>query len=378
MRVLYVIDSLAAGGAETSLVHMAPGYPDHGIDLHVAFLRSAWDLAEDLEATGATLHPVALDTGRPRQLAGLVQLIRRLRPDIVHTTLYESDVLGRSAALVARTPSVTTFANSGYSQDHYADPSLKRWKLASAQAVDAATARFAAGFHAVSGTIADEMAHRLRVPRDRIAVIPRARRRDRLGEPTPERRQRTRALLGLGDDQPVVLAAARHEHQKGLDVLMEAIPPLAGSTPGVRVLVAGRDGRETPRLMARMEASNVAQVVRLLGARDDVPDLMVAADVVVVPSRFEGMPGVVLEAMALERPVVASDIPTVRDAIAENAYALVPVGDAIGLSEALARCLADPGRHSVARLARERFDAHFTPDVVVASMRRLYEAAISG
>ena len=68
MRVLYVIDSLIGGGAEHSLAHMAPGYRDLGIELHVAFLKSRWDVADDLRAAGATLHPVALDRGRARQL----------------------------------------------------------------------------------------------------------------------------------------------------------------------------------------------------------------------------------------------------------------------------------------------------------------------
>ena len=85
-------------------------------------------------------------------------------------------------------------------------------------------------------------------------------------------------------------------------------------------------------------------MIRLLGARTDVPDLITAADVVVIPSRVEGLPGAVLEAMALERPVIASDIPMVREAIGDDAYALVAVDDVAGFAAAIDRALDDPER----------------------------------
>ena len=378
MRVLYVLDSLADGGAETSLAHVAAAYRDAGVDLHVAFLRSRWDLAATLRQSGATLHPVDLDAGRWTQLRSLVRLIREQSPDIVHTTLYEADVLGRLAATAARRPVVTTLANSAYSSDHYSDPSVRRVKLGLAQSVDAATAPFADRFHAVSPTVAVDMSRRLLIPRRRITVIPRSRSRESLGWPSDHRRHKVRAALGLSDDRPVVLAAARQEHQKGLDVLITSASALAKQVPDAKILIAGREGRATSHLRAAAtKADGSDGIVRFLGARDDVPDLIVASDVVVVPSRFEGMPGLVLEAMALDTPVVASEIPMVRDAIGDHAQALVPVGDSDALAEALARTLRHSSLDTI-RLARERFESNFTPEAVVAAMRRFYEAAISG
>jgi glycosyltransferase involved in cell wall biosynthesis len=378
MRVLYVLDSLADGGAETSLAHIAAAYRDADIDLHVAFLRSRWDVAATLRQSGATLHPVALDGGRWTQLRSLVRLIREQSPDVVHTTLYEADVLGRLAATAARRPVVTTLANSAYSADHYSDPSVRRFKLGLAQGVDAATATLADRFHAVSPTVAADMSRRLLIPPSRITVIPRSRSRESLGWPSDHRRLKVRAALGLSDDRPLVLAAARQEHQKGLDVLIAAAPALAGWVPDTLILIAGREGRATSQLRAAVAAADVTDgVVRFLGARDDVPDLIVASDVVVVPSRFEGMPGLVLEAMALDTPVVASEIPMVRDAIGDHAHALVPVGDSDALADALARTLRRPNLDTIG-LARERFESSFTPEAVVAAMRRFYEAAISG
>ena len=376
MRVLYVIDSLINAGAETSLVHMAPGYRDLGMDLHVAFLKSRWHVAADLEDAGATLHPVELDRLRTRQLVALIRLIRELKPHIVHTTLYEADVLGRLAARATGVPSVTTIATDVYSPAKRAEPSTSRLKLSAAQGVDVATARLASRFHAVSEATARAVVDQLRVAPDRVDVIPRARRRDILGEPSAERRSAVRAALGLQDDVPVVLAVARHEHVKGLDVLVHAALQMRATVNDVVVLVAGREGRETTALRDSIASGGLDGTVRLLGARTDVPDLIVAADVVAVPSRVEGMPGAVLEAMALGRPVVASDIPMVREAIGDLAFALVPVNDAPALCSALGRCLTSKSDPAQLRLARARFDTMYSAEAVVERMRDFYAVAV--
>lgn len=377
MRVLYVIDSLITGGAERSLAAVAAGYRDVGIELHVAFLRDHWDVAAALESTGTDLHPVALGAGRVTQVRGLAALMRELDPDVVHTTLYEADVLGRAAAAIVRVPSVSTFASGAYSADHYANPSVRRSKLAAAQAVDAATARLARRFHAVSRPVADHMSRRLGLPRSSIEVIPRARDRRMLGEPSAERRQRVRSELDVGDEQPVILCVARHEFEKGLDIGIRAVAEVRQSHPDALLLVAGRDSRETPALHAAITELGLQRNVQLLGRRDDVPDLIVAADAVLVPSRTEGFPGAVLEAMALERPLIASDLPEVREAIGEFAAGLCEVGDYVGIGDAIEEVLTNPVQafDRVAK-ARKRFDALYLPEPVADRMLQFYEAAL--
>ena len=185
------------------------------------------------------------------QLRALVRLVRRLRPDVVHTTLWEADVLGRLAGMLTGTPVVSTLPTSDERPSALANPGVRPVKLRLARWIDIATARGVVRFHAVSETVADRMSVALRVRRDRVTVIPRARRRDLLGEPSPERRLRVRRELGLGDRVPLVLAVARHEHQKGLDVLVGGVPTIRMAVPEVVVLVAGRQGRMTDRLRWR-------------------------------------------------------------------------------------------------------------------------------
>jgi glycosyltransferase involved in cell wall biosynthesis len=234
-------------------------------------------------------------------------------------------------------------------------------------------------FHANARHVADVMAGRLGVPRERIEVIPRGRDPERLGRREPERRARVRAGLGVADGTPLLLAVARHEHQKGLDLLLEALPGVLAAHPGARLAVAGRDGNQTPLLAASAARLGLDGAVDFLGAREDVPDLLCAADVVVIPSRWEGLSNVLIEAMALEAPVVASDLPTLHDAVADGDTAtLVPVGSSERLAAAIGATLADPAAAADrARRAHRRFVERFTIDRVVDQMRAFYERALA-
>ncbi len=378
MRVVTVIDSLAVGGAEQSLQMLAPHLIARGVDLHVAYLVERPGVAEALIERGARLHAVAGTGGRAGALARLLRLLRELRPDIVHTTLYEADVLGRTAAAILRIPVVSSFVTEAYGPEHVANPEYAAWKVRAAQLVDAATARFVTRFHAVSVSSADVMASRLRIRRDKITVIPRGRDPKRLGTRSPERRRRIRAGLGIADGSPLIVAAARHYHLKGLDVLVRAFPGVVASFPEATLLIAGREGPATPELRRLITAGGVEQSVVLAGYRSDVPDLMCAADVVVLPSRAEGSPGVLLEAMALEAPTVASDIPSVRELSADGATAaLCAVESADDMARAINGLLDDPGAvQRLAAAAQERFVACYTMSAIARETIMLYRSCL--
>jgi glycosyltransferase involved in cell wall biosynthesis len=379
VRILYVIDSLGAAGAERSLAAMALPYADRGIELEVAYLHDRPGVQADLEAAGARLHSLAGPGRRPGWALRTRRLIAERRPDLVHTTLFEADIAGRVGAALARVPVVSSLVNAAYSRDHAATPGIARWKIRGAQFADAVTARRVVRFHANAGHLADVMAQRLRVPRDRIEVIPRGRDPQRLGRRDPERRAKMRADLGVSSNCPMLLAIARHEHQKGLDVLLEALPAVRERIPAVRLAIAGRDGNQTPALLEAAQLQGRKGAVDFLGPRDDIPDLLCAADVVVIPSRWEGLSNVLIEAMALEAPVVCSDLPTLHDAVTNGETAsMVPPGDPKALADAIVATLSDPAAatHRAAR-ARQRFLAGFTIDGVVDQMAAFYDRALA-
>jgi glycosyltransferase involved in cell wall biosynthesis len=379
VRLLYVIDSLVPAGAERSLEALAPHYAARGVRLDVAYLHERAGLQRELEDAGARLFSLAGRGGRAGWLARTVALVRRLRPDLVHTTLFEADVTGRAAARLAGVPVVSSLVNETYGPAHLGDPQLRRWKVRTAQLVDGATARFATRLHAVSAFVANTMASRLRFPRERIDVVPRARDPVRLGRRTPERRDATRVRLDVDSRSPLVLAVARQEHQKGLDVLLEALALVQREVTGARLIVAGRPGNQTPELLELVERLGLRDAVRFLGSRDDVPDLLCAADVLAVPSRREGFPGAIVEAMALELPIVASDLPQVREVVEASGASLVPPGSPEELAAEIARVLVDPGgaARRVER-AQTRFRERLTVERVADEMIAFYGRALAG
>lgn len=379
MRVLYVIDSLAGGGAEHSLAAMAPHLVAGGIDLEVAYLQERSGLHEQLRAAGVRLFSLAGEGGR----AGWVRRARRLilerRPALVHTTLFEADLAGRTAAFLTRTSVVSSLVNDAYGPHHVHDPGLNPWKVRAAQLADLLTARFVRRFHAISGAVADSMSRRLLIPPDRIEVIPRGRDPVSLGVRTPTRRAAVRGRLEVPESTPLIVAAARHEWQKGLDVLLEAMPRILAQVPDAHLLIAGREGRATPRLIHVCMRLGLANRVSFLGPRGDVPDLLCAADVFVLASRWEGLGSVLIEAMALETPIVATDLPAVREAVGGSGVAvLVPPDDPAALASGVVRTLRHPGAAAErASQGRRRFLDHFTVERVAARMSAFYATSLN-
>jgi glycosyltransferase involved in cell wall biosynthesis len=379
VRVLYVIDSLAPGGAESSLVALSRLYPGRGIELEVAYLHERPGLHEALQATGARLTSLAGPGGRSRWVRGAVALARARRPDLVHTTLFEADVAGRLAAAAARVPVVSSLVSVGYGPAERKEPGIRPARLLGAQFADIATARLVRRFHAVSRHVADVMAPRLLIPRSRMEVIPRGRDPEALGTRTAERTARARAMLGAGAGDRLLLAVARHEYPKGLDVLLRALPVVRAEVAGVRLIVAGREGNQTAALHALAGELGLGEDVTFLGPRSDVADLLCAADLFVLPTRREGFPGAVLEAMALEVPIVATTIPPVSEAVVAGEHALLaPSDDAGALAAAVVAALGSPeASQQRAHAALARFHECFTIERAADGMVRFYEAALS-
>jgi glycosyltransferase involved in cell wall biosynthesis len=218
------------------------------------------------------------------------------------------------------------------------------------------------------------MARRLMVPRIKIDVIPRG--RDPMLYPPADalRRRRTRESLGWYD-QPVVLAVARHEFPKGLDLLLRAVARLPPAS-SVNLVIAGRRGAETAALERLAVALGLSDSIRYLGPRDDVPDLLSAADLFVLPSPWEGLPNALIEAMAVGTPIVAADIPPVREVLGQRFDAiLVPVGSPDALARGITAALENRDRIQFSVANRRRFEARFSIDSVATQMVAFYDRA---
>jgi glycosyltransferase involved in cell wall biosynthesis len=378
MRVLTLIDSLdASGGAERSLAAVAPHLVRQGIDLHVGYLHERPTPLESVIAdAGASVHG-PFERGRVARVLSLRRLIARIQPDLVHTVLFEADLSGRVAARLQRTPVVSSIVTISYGPEQAASPSIRPWKLGVAKRLDVASCRLVRRFHAITHHVADVMSARLGVERSRIDVVWRGRDPSTLGQRDPGRHERVRGSLGIGDGDRLVLSVGRNVWPKGQDLLLDAFAPLREVVPNAVLAIAGKPGPMTPGLEAQIAASGLADRVRLLGARADVPDLLAAADVLAFPSRWEGLGGTLIEAMALETPIVASDIPTTREVVGSDVATLVPDRTVASWVSALAEVL-DGDRSLPARTqnGRKRFLEHFTAEAEGSQMVELYERAL--
>jgi len=186
-------------------------------------------------------------------------------------------------------------------------------------------------------------------------------------------RDETRAGLAIADDAPVVITVARFTAQKCHDCLLRAAAEVSRQLPHVVFLLVG-DGPERgamEALAASLDLPNVA----FLGERADVPDLLAAADLFVLPSLFEGLPLVVLEAMALSVPVVATRIGGTIEALGGDHPFQVTPRDPSALAHAIVSALADKaGSRAVGIQGRRRFEERFTAERMGRETAELYRA----
>jgi glycosyltransferase involved in cell wall biosynthesis len=375
MKILYAIDSLHGGGAETSLVDMVPALRARNVHLSLVTLLAGDDaLTARIQELEVPIRRLA-GYSWPGRFAELRRELHRLRPDVLHTSLARSDLVGRAAAVGVDVPVVTSLVNSFYGPEHRANSAYGPLAVRGAQVVDILAARRTTIFHAISHAVAEVMTRRLRLRPDRVEVVYRGRDETRLGRRTAERREAVRAALGIPADIPLVLIVGRLDLQKAVDVALRAVGILQRTAPDVQTLVVGRDGnaaRDVRQLAASMPN------VRMLGHRSDVPDLMCAADCLCFPSRWEGLGGTVIEAMALELPVVASDIGPIREALGDVGWPLAAVDDEHTVAAGLRSLLA--GGQAVAEKVadgRRRFESAFTMTSVADGMVALYSRAIA-
>jgi glycosyltransferase involved in cell wall biosynthesis len=210
------------------------------------------------------------------------------------------------------------------------------------------------------------------VPDDRIELIAEGIEPSRL---VPARdRTTTRAALGAGAEQVVLLAVAALVARKGLDVLLDALAQLA--TDGLRppLWVAGA-GPERAALEARCKRAGLSTAVRFLGARDDTADLLAACDIFVLPARREGLGVSALEAMAAARPVIASAVGGLTFSVVDGRTGLlVAPDDAAALAAAIRRVIGDPAlRTRLGQAGPARVREGFLAEQMVAAHERLYQ-----
>lgn len=369
-RIVYVVDNISFRGGERTFLQLASGLPRSRYDIAVA-CSPGGTFVDRLHDLGVPV--IAADMRRRRRLDRVWELARELRrrdPHIVHTQ-GRGDPFGRLAARLARVPAVvstTAMISSRYEVS-------ERWRKALYRLIDLATDRLVDRYVVVNRTSVTALTRRHGVPPSRVAVIPNGIELHRY-DPAGMDAGAWRVRLGVPEDAILLGAVGRLTWQKGFPDLLKAF---AGIRDERTWLVIAGDGPEWEDLRVMAQGLDVSNRLVLPGFVDDVPGLLADLDLFVLSSHREGHPMVLLEAMAMARPVVATDIPGVGDTISDGVDGrLVPPADPNALAAAIQAMIRDPaGAQRMARRARQKVEREYTVERMVRRTALLYDELLA-
>jgi glycosyltransferase involved in cell wall biosynthesis len=376
MRVVLVIDDLRIAGAQRVIVQEARALHPRRAVFHVVALAADPDpsFTFELRTLGVTVSHVPgrglRDVHRASALAGL---IRRVRPDLVHTHLTYANILGTLAARLAGRPCVATIHNVDSNQRRFAAP--KRWLEG------LVLRRWATRIAIVAEGTRAGVARNFGVPPDHLVALPNAIDPGTVSLPAQFDRTHMRHALGLCRGESLLCTVGRLDPSKGQAEFLRALAHLRARDPmyPFRAVIVG-DGPQKDRLQRLLENLGLADRVQLLGVRRDVAEIVAASDVFVLASLNEGLSQALLEAMALGTPVVATDVGGTGDAVVAGRTGwLVPAEDPIGLATAIVQVLGDRRQATTrAAAARQLIQAQFSLTSHVARLEDLYRVVATG
>ncbi len=364
MRILLTYEWNEMGGLEIVIVNMTRELIalGHTVKFFGPGPEDGW-LSSALRKCGAEVRTYryrgALDISLFQQLK---DEIRSWKPDVVHSHDYWMSIYGAAAARSLGVRHVMAMhGNTRYREARYRRTAM-RWAM-----------KHSAAVIAISQDTRRELIQSLGSIAERVVVVPN-------GVPIRSgNAARGARSAGLAESEQLILAVGNTWHRKGFDVLIAACS-LLPSTLAWRLVIAGRHEESASQLQMQIAELALSNRVSLVGARDDVPDLLAAATVFALPSRWEGLPLVILEAMHAGVGVVASAICGVPEAIRDRIDGLlVPADDPGALASALERLLSDERlRQKLAASARERAAKHFSASAMTEHYLRIYAGSTLG
>ncbi len=379
-----MIARLNMGGPALHVAYLTAGLRERGYDttLVAGTLARGEDsmafVAHDLDVPVVTIPELGREISPVRDLVATVRLaglIRRERPQIVHTHTAKAGTVGRLAALLAggRRPPIVVHTFHGHVLRGYFGPVrsrffrwLERW-----------LARHTTALVAVSPQVRDDLVALGVAPPEKFAVI-------RLGIELEQRvadgdsRTATRRYLGIPPDRFAVGWIGRMTAIKNTEDVLSAFKRLRDRGVEATLCMVG-DGPDRPQLEQRAHELGIMRDTLFLGYQQEVAALYAAFDALVLPSSNEGTPVSVIEALAARTPVVATRVGGVPDVVREGEDGfLVDTGDTEALAERLARLADDPQlRERMGDAARDRVLPRYAVARLVDDVDRLYRSLLS-
>jgi len=361
IRALHVVLDLSIGGAQTIFLNTLRAIDPTRCRIVVACLGEPGVLTREVAEVAPVYCGTRLGSDDMKALLFLFRLMRTEQIDIVHTYLYSrSSVYGRLAAILARVP-VIVASEMGRVGQYPWKRRVAEWLLT----------RFTDHFVTLSQATRVDLIRTDRVSPSRVTVIYPGvdSKQFSIGEPSVVARRR----LGLPDQGAVIGVLARLDPVKRHADLIVAFPQILQVAPTTRLIFVG-DGSAAPNLRRLVHETGVTEQVDFLGARRDIPWILRALDLLVLPSQQEGLPNSILEAMAAGVPVVATRVGGIPEIVIDGETGLlVPPGDPVALANAINSLLMNPEvRQRMGSHGRARVEANFTARRAAAELEALY------
>ncbi|MBI4717006.1 MAG: glycosyltransferase family 4 protein [Planctomycetes bacterium] len=378
MNIWHVITRLIVGGAQENTVLTCRGLVERG---HCVTLvagpqtgpeGSLWNEAEHCGARLvrlASLRRAVHPWHDWRALRELTALLRRHKPDILHTHSSKAGILGRHAAARAQVPIVVhTIHGMSFNRTQAAAVRFA-YRLLERRA-----ARHTHAFVSVADAMTDQAVAAGIAPRERFTTIRSGVEAHRFA-PSAEARQRLRGQWGVGDEHVVVGTIARLFVNKGYEELLAAMPRAVAAAPGLRFVWIG-DGAHRGRYERALERFGLQQRVTLLGLLPParVAEVLPAFDLLVHASRWEGLPRAVVQGLLCEVPAISFDNDGAPEVVVPGETGIiVPYGDTAGLADALVTLARDADlRRRLGQQGRQRCLTEFDAGRMVEEIERLY------
>jgi glycosyltransferase involved in cell wall biosynthesis len=361
IKILQLLASMPVGGAEQMVAALATSLDPREFQVRVACIGAPGPLAAELSQAGAPVVSLGLDLKRTSKfliIRRLRALLRDLEPDILQTHLYHPNLYGRLASLgLGLKGRVATVHNL------YKRVKLHRCLL------NYLLGRVSDCVVVFSPEVGQDVLAYDHVPPARLRLVSPGIRLE--GLEVPESQAAARQRLGVTGF--CLGTVARLEEQKGLEDLLAAVKQIIPEIPELTLLIVG-DGSRRSRLEAQARSLGLAPAVRFLGMRRDVPLVLKALDLFVMPSRWEGIPLTLLEAMGAGLPAVSTRVGRAAEIITPEVNGLlVPPGDVPALAAALLSAYRRPAvRRAWAREARLTVRQRYSLDCLLGEFAQIY------
>ncbi len=365
INVLQLIEGFGWGGAEKKLLELVKYMDRTKFNTTICSFGLVEHIRQDFENVGVKVTTISrkkkLDAGLILKVAKLIQ---NEQIDVVMSTLFYADVVGALAGRIGGVKAIFSWETI----------SAPEWLLKRRLWSYKFAVRFCDRVIAVSRATARFLKEKRGVPASKIVVIPYG---VDLKKYTTEENFEIRKKLGLNMDDRVIGVVGRLHPQKGHIYLIRAAEKIVANFPDVKFVFAG-DGDLRAELEKLVLTKNLGGNFLFLGYRSDIPDVIKAFDIFALPSLYEGLPNVVLEAMASGKPVVATAVDGTVEAVVDGVTGyLVPVKDTEALSKAIIKLLEDRKlMEQMGKRARERVEKNFSLEKQVDSFERLYSSFV--